>query len=164
MAADIGRFWVVGKRLGEVSTMVSFPGWGDSDREGMLALSKAWAAIGSLEALAALLTRFTHPGDITRLINSGESGDADMDEWICGRLRSWHNIILAGDFQALAPGNCQIGDVVVLLDGAPLEVILRPVGDGFRLVGRAVAAGVTSDDWKCFETGSLENFEQFCTV
>ncbi len=43
-----------------------------------------------------------------------------MDEWICRRLRSWHNIILAGNFKVLSPGNCQIGDVVVLLDGAPL--------------------------------------------
>jgi hypothetical protein len=172
-AADIGRLWVAGKRLGEVSTIVSrtgaesdeerMPGAG-SDKKTMLALSKAWMAVGSLEALATLLTRFTHAGDITRFITSGESGDAGEDEWICGKLRSWSNIILAGDFPALAPDNCQSGDVVVLLDGAPLEVILRPVGDGFRLVGRAVVAGVTPDDWKCFETGSLEDFEQFCLV
>ena len=162
-AADIGRLWVAGKRLGQVSTIVSRPG-AESDKERMLALSKAWTAVGSLEALATLLTRFTHAGDITRFISSGESGDAGEDEWICGRLRSWSNIILAGDFPALAPDNCQSGDVVVLLDGAPLEVILRPVGDEFRFVGRAVAADVTPDDWKCFETGSLEDFERFCLI
>ena len=163
-AADIGRLWVAGKRLGEVSNIVPFRPSGESAIERMLALSKAWAAVGSLEALATLLTRFTHAGDITRFISSGESGDAGEDEWICGRLRSWSNIILAGDFPALAPENCQSGDVVVLLDGAPLEVILRPVGDEFRFVGRAVAADVTPDDWKCFETGSLEDFEQFCLI
>ncbi len=163
-AADVGKLWVVGKRLGEVSTIVPTPDRGESDRETWLALSKAWAAIGGLETFATLLERFTHAGNITRLIKSGESGDTDEDEWICQRVRRWRNFILAGDFPALATGNCQIGDVVVLLDGAPLEVILRPVGDGFRLVGRAVAAYVTSNDWKCFETGSLEDFEQFCLV
>ena len=51
-AADVGKLWVVGKRLGEVSTIVPTPDRGESDRETWLALSKAWAAIGGLETFA----------------------------------------------------------------------------------------------------------------
>ena len=168
-AEDRGRLWVVGKRLGEVSTVVSVAASHTPDTMPIVTYLKVWAAVeeisgaaGNHEAFAALLARFSYAGDMARLINSGDSGDADEDELIGTKLVTWPRVILAGDVQALAPANCRSGDVVVLLDGAPLEAILRPVGhDTFQLVGRAVVAGMTPDSWKCFETGSLEDLSSF---
>ena len=116
-------------------------------------------------SLVSLTRRFEFSGNPVRLPDPANAEDRWENADAAQRLIAWPRIILTGKFGALGPTECQEGDVVVLLDGAPLEVVLRPVGGGdFIYIGRAVATSVAEESWDCFKAGQLEDFEKFCLI
>ncbi|RFU27232.1 hypothetical protein B7463_g9117, partial [Scytalidium lignicola] len=173
---DKRKLTVIGKRLGEVSSISPWSGYDDiwmGTQKRAVAFFNAWRAFSGPsdthddpDPLDSLLRRINPWGSLTsKILAADEFSDGDRDTQDYD-LHYWNRMIQAGKFKGLGPDDCQVGDIVVILDGASTRMVLRPVENGeFILAGHAMCAGVKWwEDWNCFNTGEISNSETFSLV